>query len=355
MRRFVALLVIAFAALVGGTAEADIPLTAATPVRTWGATALLSVREGPRFRLATQRGAEPPVPLPGIAPAPHPFEADIGSGPSGSPVIVFARCRGAGTCRLMLTTLAGNQEIAISGSAGVNGFEHAPAVWGNRIAFARRLANGTEQVYVRSLQASKPTRSIRLPAIPRPPCEAVKQSLCGPAVFGPTVVELSMRGSMLAETINLGVIEGELCDRTEVRLVDLANRRGRQVTYSLCGLSGSTLLGASLTATHILWARTCPGDPGGCQSHNTLLYRYSLRNHRVQQAPQQDVLVGFAAEDDDHAVEVSAPEGEGGDCIDALPGTNPPCELARVGPIAFKAGRGRQAGAVSRSAAPARR
>jgi hypothetical protein len=338
MRRSIGLLVAAVAFLIGGPAEADISLTAATPVRAWGATALLSVREGDGFRLATQRGARPPIPLPGIASASHPFEADIGPGPNGSPVIVFARCRRAGACRLMRTTLAGNEEIAISGSAGTNGFEHAPAVWGNHIAFVRRFATGAEQAYVRPLRASKPRRSVRLPAIPRPPCEAVKRSLCRPIVFRPTIVELSMRGSMLVETIDLGVIEQELCDRTEIRLVDLAGHGSRQVTYSECGLSGSTLLGASLTARHILWARTCPGDPGGCESHNTLLYRYGLRDHRVQQAAQRDVLVGFAAEDDDHAVEISAPTGEDGECIYPLQGTNPPCELSRVGPIVFKVG-----------------
>jgi len=336
MRRCVALLVVAVAALFGGSAKADIPLTSATPVRTWGAIALLSVREGRHFLLATQRGEEPPIPLPGIAPEPHPFEADIGPGASGSPVIVFARCRTAGACRLMRTTIAGNQEIAIGGSAGVNGFEHAPAVWGDRIAFARRLVNGPEQVYVRPLEASKPTRSVRLPEIPRPPCEAVEPGLCRPTVFRPAVVELSMRGSMLAETIDLGVIEEELCDRTEVRLVNLANRRSRRVAYSQCGLSGSTLLGASLTETHVLWARTCPGDPGGCQAHNTLLYSYGLHDHHVQQVSQRDVLVGFAAEDDNHAVEISAPAGADGDCINPLQGTDPPCELTRVGPIVFK-------------------
>jgi hypothetical protein len=338
MRRSAALLVVAVTFLVVGPAEADISITAATPVRAWGATALLSVREGDGFRLATQRGTQPSVPVPGIAPASHPFEADIGPGPSGSPVIVFARCRGDGVCRLMRTTLAGGKEIAISGSAGINGFEHAPAVWGNRIAFARRFADGTGQIYVRPLQPSKPTRSVRLPAVPRPPCEAVEKTLCRPVVFRPTVVELSMRGSRLVETIDLGVIEEELCDQTEIRLVDLASRRSRQVTYSLCGLSGSTLLGASLTATHILWARTCPGDPGGCQSHNTLLYRYGLHDYHVQRAYQQDVLVAFAAEGDAHAVEIRAPAGEDGDCINALQGTSPPCELARVGPIAFNAG-----------------
>jgi hypothetical protein len=337
MRRFAALLVPAIAALVGGSARADVSLTAPTPVRTWDATALLSVRIGDQFRLATQRGAGPPIPLPGIAPAAHPFEADIGPGAGGSPVIVFVRCRTAGACRLMRTTLAGNEEVSIDGSAGVNGFEHAPAVWGNSIAFARRFADGSERVYVRPLQASKPTRSMRLPGAPRPPCEAVKRSLCRPVVFRPTVVGLSMRGSMLAETIDLGVIEEELCDQTEIRLVDLTNRRSRQVTYSLCGLSGSTLLGASLTATHILWARTCPGDPGGCEAHETLLYRYGLHDHRIQQAHQQDVLVAFAAEDDDHAVEISAPAEEDGDCVSSLQGTSPPCELTRLGPIDFKA------------------
>jgi hypothetical protein len=83
MGRSVALLVVAVAFAVGGSADANISLKAPTPVRAWGATALLSVREGASFRLATQRGAQPPVPLPGIAPASRPFEADIGPGPSG--------------------------------------------------------------------------------------------------------------------------------------------------------------------------------------------------------------------------------------------------------------------------------
>jgi hypothetical protein len=341
MRRFVAPLVVAVTILAAGSAQADIPLAAATPVRSWGETALLSVREGGHFRLATQRGAEPPVPLPGIAPESHPFEADIGPGAGGSPEIVFVRCRTAGACRLMRTTLAGSEEVAIGASAGVNGFEHAPAVWGNRVAFARRLANGSELAYVRPLSAGKPTRSTRLPGIPRLPCEAVKPALCRPAEFRPRIVELSMRGSMLAETIDLGLIEEELCDRTEVRLVDLATLSSPRVSESLCGLSGSTLLGASLTAKHILWARICPGDPGGCEGHDTVLYREGLRDRRAEKAPQRDVLTGFAAEDDDRAVEVSAPAGEDGDCVNSLQGTDPACELERVGPIEFGPGRGR--------------
>ena len=339
MHRRAALLALGLVLLLGGSARADVSLTSPTPVRAWHGVAVLSVREGDGFRLATQRGAQTPIPLPGIAAASHPFEADIGPGPDGAHLIVFVRCRPHGACRLMRTTMAGDEERAIVGSAGVNGFEHAPAVWRDRVAFARRFADGSERVFVRPLTTAKTARSTPLPGIPRPSCEARDVAQCRAEVFRPRIVQLSMRAAMLVETVDLGLIEQELCDRTEVRSIDLVHLHSRTVASSLCGLSGSTLLGGSLTARSLLWARTCPGDPGGCQSHYTLLYSYGLRDHRVRQAAQRDVLAGFAAEDDDRVVEIGAPAGEDGNCINALPETNPPCELTRVGPIAFRAAR----------------
>jgi hypothetical protein len=50
---------------------------------------------------------------------------------------------------------------------------------------------------------------------------------------------------------------------------------------------------------------------------------------------QVDLLAGFAALDDDHAIEVRAPSSHDGPCTNHLENTSPPCELALAGPFVF--------------------
>ena len=108
------------------------------------------------------------------------------------------------------------------------------------------------------------------------------------------------------------------------------------MAHTHCGLAGATLLGVSLTATHLLYARVCPGDPAGCSQHDANLYRYDLRRRRLEAAPQRDLLVSLDAEDDNHFVEVAAPEtGTSEDCSNHPPNAHTPCQLARVGPVRF--------------------
>ena len=180
----------------------------------------MSVREAAGYRLATQSGREAPRVLPGIAAAHQPFDANIGPGPSGTPVIVFARCHTAGRCRLMRTTDEGSTETPIRGSAGVNGYEHSPAVWGTRLVFARRFRNGAEHVYVRPLEAGTGVRSVRLPDVPRPICaEACSRPPEHPMV---KVTDLVLSGSMLAENAELGIVQGSLCPYTDRRAAMLS-------------------------------------------------------------------------------------------------------------------------------------
>jgi len=344
--RLPALLLIAVLALVlGEGARADTviaPLAAQTPVRAWAGIAVLSIQEpGGIYRLATQQGTDAPHPLRGITAALHPFDANIGPGPSGSPVIVFVRCVSAHRCGLMRTTLAGNVETQIGAPAGIGNLDHAPAVWGNRLAFARPARHGSDWLYIVSLEAGKRVRAVRLRSAPLPKCGLAVGPDCFSAHLHPSPTELSLRGSTLAENVKLGVVENiEGCPRTEVRLVDLADRRGTSVKQPFCGIEGgSTLLGVSLTATHLLYAIVCPGDPEVCEHTKTRVYRYGLRDHRTEAAPEHDLLTGFAALDDDHAVEVSAPEvGFQEDCTrrEPNPKTHPRCQLVRVGPIRFR-------------------
>jgi hypothetical protein len=344
MRRLLPLLALAALAAVPGAACADTtigPLAGATTVKAWSGTAVLSVRDGAdgSYRLATQRGGAAPRPLPGIAPADAPFDADIGPGPGGRAVIVFARCAAPGRCHLWRTTTAGGTETPIDGARATRGFESAPSVWGSRLVFARHYPGikGSQQVYVRPLDASRRVRSVRLPGVPTRECDEVTR--CRTITDG-TVPELELRGTTLAENVHFSLSTVGICGEGQMRLVDVARRTSRLVTRTVCGLSGSTLLGASLTATHLLYARICPGDPGGCQSHNTIAVRYGLRDGRREQAFERDILTGFAALTDDTAIEVRAPETHDGTCINSIEGTSPACALALSGPLPFAPGRG---------------
>ena len=331
-----ALLVPAAAAAAADTTIQALP--AATPVRAWAGTAVLSVLDPTtgRYALATQRGTAPAQALPGVAPAAEPFDADIGPGPGGAPVIVFARCRAKDRCHLAQTTPAGGTETPITGSAATAGWESAPTVWGSRLAFARHYARGSRRVYVRPLNAGIRVRSVRLPGVPARECDEV--GACR-AVTDGTVPELELRGTTLAENVGFSLRTVGICGEGQMRLVDVTRRTGHLVKPTICGLSGSTFLGASLTATHLLYARICPGDPSGCDGKNTIVYRYGLRDHRFEQTPRPDLLPGFAAQGDDHAIEVRAPASRDGTCINALEGTSPACELGLTGPLAFTGGR----------------
>lgn len=309
-------------------------LAGATPVRAWAGIAVLSVLDPAtgRYRLATQTGTTPPQPLPGIAPSAQAFDADIGPGPGGVATIVFARCQTPGHCHLSRTSPLGGTETPIAGSAATDGWESAPTIWGSRLAFARRYATGSQRVYVRPLGAGARVRSVRLPGVPARECDEI--SRCR-AIDDGTVRELELRGTTLAENVHFSLSSVGICGEGQMRLVDVTRRTSRRVTRTICGLSGSTLLGASLTATHLLYARICPGDPGGCENRNTLIYRYGLRDRGLEQVPQADILTGFAALHDDDAIEVRAPNTHDGTCINHVEGSSPSCELALAGPLAF--------------------
>jgi hypothetical protein len=223
--------------------------------------------------------------------------------------------------------------MPIAGAAATGGFESAPTVWGSRLAFARRYPSGSERVYVRPLTAGTEVRSTRLPGVPARQCEEVTR--CRTIRDG-TVRELELRGRTLAQNVHFGLATVGICGEGQLRLVDLVSRTSRLVTHTLCGLSGSTLLGVSLTATHLLYARICPGDPSGCQNHSTIITRYAHAGRRFEQVTQRDLLTGFAALHDGDAIEVRAPGSHDGDCTNHLEGTSPTCLLALTGPLAFR-------------------
>jgi hypothetical protein len=309
------------------------PLAAETPVRVWAGIAVLSIQQpGGSYRLATQQGKEAPRPLPGVAAASHPFDANIGPGPNGAPVIVFVRCAAGRRCGLVRTTVAGDVQTPVGVSMTIGGDEHAPSIWGNRLAFAQSSRSGSDWIYVVPLEAGTHGQAMRVRSAPRPKCEG------GCSSPRPRVIELGLRGSTLAENINLGLVEAQaVCEFREVRLVDLARRRSRRLKETDCGPLWPTI-GASLTATHLIYAVECPAEGGGCATNHTYLYRYGLWSHRLEVAPRPYFVKGIAAEDDSHVVEVRAPETSGGNasCLPAETEMEAPCQLVRAGPIRFK-------------------
>jgi hypothetical protein len=336
-----ALLAAAVLAAAAGAAVIPIgPLPAPTPVRAWAGTAVLSVQDPAtgRYRLAIQRGTGQPQPLAGIAPAAQPFDADIGPGPGGDAVIVFARCASPGHCHLSRTTLAGGAETPISGSAATAGWESAPSVWGNRLVFARHYdgVHASQRLYMRPLTAPRSVASVRLPGVPARECEEI--SGCRTITDG-TLPELELRGRTLAVSVHYGLRTVGICGESELRLVNALRRTTRRIASAVCGLSGASFLGVSLTSTHLLYARICPGDPAGCQNHPTIVNRYGVRDRRTEQSPGAVLVTGFAALDDDEAVEVTAPQTHDGDCTNSIEGTSPACLLVRTGPLAFGPGR----------------
>jgi hypothetical protein len=278
-----------------------------------------------------------PQPLPGIAPAGTPFDADIGPGPDGNPVIVYARCRVA-TCHLFRTTPGGGSETKIAGAASTGGSESAPTVWGAKLAFARvyRGRRASAAVYIRTLDAPKRVRSTRLPGVPATICERGGKA-CRPITDG-RVPELELRGSTLAESVRFSLRNQGICGAGQVRLVGARTRSSRLVAAHVCGLSGQTWIGLSLTPSQLLFAEICPGDPSGCQNHGAIAYRYTLGTRTFEHALQPDPLAGFAAVDADHALEIREPERGSGRC-DNYAGARPSCALTLAGPLPFGPGR----------------
>jgi hypothetical protein len=310
-------------------------LTRATAVRSFGGTSVLSVYDAAinSYRLATQTGNQAPQVLAAIPASTAPFDADIGPGPGGSPVIVFTRCAAPGHCRIWRTTPAGGSARAVTGSAGTSGFESAPTVWGSRLAFARQYAHGSQVVYVRPLDAGRNVASTRLPGVPTRECTEVRPR-CLPVTHG-TVSELDLHATTLAENVHFPLNSVGICGEGQMRLVDVVAHTSRLVVHTICGLSGSTLVGASLTGPYLIYARTCPGDSSGCEDKAGILYRYRLSDRSVQQSPLSDDVTGIEALSANSVIQVRAPESHAGDCVNHLAGTQPPCQLVRSGPLTF--------------------
>lgn len=317
MRRLLLFLALAVVVAVPAPAAAATRLAVvdeATPLRTWSGTTATSVRDGATgaYRLALLQDDGTLTPLP-VAPRAVPFDADVGPGPDGTAAIVYSRCareaqgslgRPAG-CSLQLFDPRDGVERRLATTDSPVASETTPTIWRDRIAWVRTLDGDRDArpiVYTRSLRSPSRVRSQRLPGLPSCRPSDVDGGPCRPTRGSFSELELYGRWLGQAATYFYDGVSG-ICGRREVRLVTL-DRRARQTADTICGLSGQSHLGLSFVAGHLLWARVCPGDDGGCATTGGV-WRYGLGDRGYELAsldvpgappPGYAGLDGFAAE-----------------------------------------------------------
>ena len=259
-------------------------LAAPTPVRAWAGTAVLSVQDPATgaYRLATQRGTAAPQPLPGIAPGGPPFDADIGSGPRRGGGDRLRPLPGSAPLPSVAHDARGRDRDADRRRRRHRRLRERPDGLGRPVGVRPPVPVRLRARLHPPVDAGTQVRSTRLPGVPARQCDEIEG--CH-AIRDGTVRELELRGATLAANVHFGLRTVGICGEGQLRLVDVARRTSRLVTRTICGLSGSTLLGASLTATRLLYARVCPGDPAGCQNHSTIVMRYGLAGRRFEQVP----------------------------------------------------------------------
>lgn len=280
-------------------------------IRAWNGIAVLSVSEtaGGPHRLAVVRDSHTleflPVPARTV-----PFDADIGPDAQGAPVIVYSRCRhepdtrgrGRRDCDLYRYDLARETERRISSTDSDAASEFNPSIWRDNVAWVRTGDEGAGDrpvVYARSL-GSGAARSRRIPGLPVCRRSDVAGSACGATRGSVDEVELYGRWVAVNVTYTYPDISG-ICGQREVRLTTIDGGPVRQVANTLCGLSGQTHVGVSFDRGRLWWARSCPGDDGGCTDTGGA-WRYGLRSRRYERSSIGDGggtsypdLVGFSA------------------------------------------------------------
>jgi hypothetical protein len=303
-------------------------------VREYAGIHVLSAFDGTAYRLAIRRsGAIEPLP---VAPSQAPFDVDIGPDRSGRPQLVYTRCTvertnfGLGNrntgCNLVSLSLDGSGERPVRG-ANTAANEFAPTVWRGRVAFAR-AAKGRRHpiVYTTTLDATHAAVK-RLPAIPR-------RERGYPTRDG-EIDELELHGNRLAQIVDLDA-GGAL---TEVRIVDVARRRSRELLRVGVGEGGQYFAGIGFAGGYLEWVYSFGGSGGGELIPG--IFRARLKSGELTRAdfPQavDGNVVGFApfAADRAYMTDTRLAEDGCGDDIDPATGTPRQCRLIQSGRLIF--------------------
>jgi len=210
-----------------------------------------------------------------------PFDADLGPGPSGTPVAVYSRCatevtpsgsfgpslygKGRG-CDLYLFDFASGQEIRLASASAPDASEFWPTIWKGTLAFARTYDSKRDfpYVYTRSLQSA--ARSTRQPGGPRSACAKCDDRLSRP-------IALELYGKRLAFAWQY-VSTGEGLD-TDIRMDTIGGGHVRVAHQGGGGLTHVEPGWPAFESGRLYWSVGCFGDPGGCPG------RYGLRRYQI--------------------------------------------------------------------------
>jgi hypothetical protein len=294
-------------------------------IRAYAGIQVLSAYDGSAYRLAVLRQGQMEI-LP-VAPSQAPFDVDIGPDRSGRPQLVYTRCRversdiamgrnDSEGCDLALFSLEGRGgERPVRGANTSDGNEFAPTLWKGRIAFARKVPGQPHPlVLLRDLRAPRSRPSLRLPSITR-------------ATRTRGILELDLAGRHLAQIVFSA-------GRTEVRLVDVRDRRARRLAAMGVGEGGQYFAGIGFADGYLAWATQWIAGGGALRPG---IYRYGLSTGELVRAPHPRGMlwiVGLASAGPDTAYVADASPTEDG-CGETLDAPRS-CQVIRTGPLHFQ-------------------
>ena len=272
----------------------------------------------------------PPIPS-----ATRAIEADVGPGPSGTPLLVHTVC--AGGCHLVVSGVDGSDPRWVPGSDAARD----PTIWGDRVAWVK----GADQVMTSLLDGSR-RRVLR--GAPRKVCQPASGAT--PASCEATrdrrVTGLQMYYGRLAMTDAFYTLNGAGNGEGEV-LTQPVNG-GPQHLIALEGVEeggGETFwLGPSWSEGNLYFY--ADGLPE-CVEHCIYVYGFDPEDDRYVRATRYTELTGFSMTAGRRAYEATAP-GNGQAtpkaCAEALNGepagedliTVIPCVVRLSAPIAFR-------------------
>lgn len=284
------------------------------------------------YRL-TVRDAQGVRTLP-VAPAPTPFEADIGTNSAGRPQVIFSLDVGtqeggqAGGRDLFVIALNGGKARPVR-NANTNLDERTPTIDAGRIAFSRVYEEGQGTaddkpvVYTKRLVAPRERPSTRLDGVPR--------RRDGETTTARTISELELGDGRLGEIVRYTHETAGGFRTNEVRQIDLDEKRSRLVANVITGLNGQFFVGLSFAEGYLAWYET---SNFGNQAAGAYRYRPG-RAYRYAEGPPY--LCGFAwTGDGTWQVRVQA----GVDCQPQTPAgsedleiSNSPAPLVRTGDL----------------------
>lgn len=272
------------------------------------------------------------LPVPAAA---RTIEADVGPGPSGSPLLVYRLCPSG--CHLVVSGVDGSDPRAVPGSDEAR----HPTIWGDRVVWVR----GANHV-ITSLLDGSGRRMLR--GAPRRLCQPANRqprASCE-ATTNPTVTGLQQYYGRLALTDSLFTENGDTNGDGEV--LTEAVKGGPQHLIALEGVEeggGRTFwLGPSWSEGRLYFY--ADGLPE-CVEHCIYVYGFDPTHSRYVRAFASTELTGFAMAAGLRAYEATAPgngEATPKACAEASRGepagealiTVIPCVVRLSAPIAFR-------------------